>query len=157
MKFTRLLWLENMAEEVVKIKGLKELEKRLKALPKNVAGSNLLGKALRKGANVIRDEAKATAPYDPTIEDGVHVRNQIKVRRDPNPKKKGHNEIMYVKPVYTKKYPVYYWRFLEFGTAKMPATRFMTKAFENKKFEALRVFMVSLDKLITKEARKLNK
>ena len=142
---------------MAEILGLAELERRLKKLPKEVAGKNLLGRALRKAANVIRDDARNRAPYDASIQDDVHIRDQIKVRRDPNPMRKGHNEIMYVKPFFTKKYPVFYWRFLEFGTSKMPATRFMTKAFENTKFEALDTFKIELGKIIKREAKKLNK
>ena len=64
----------------VEILGLKELERRLKALPKEVAGKNLLGRALRKSANIIRDDARANAPVDTGI-----LRDSIKVRREPNP------------------------------------------------------------------------
>jgi len=152
---------------MAEVLGLKELERRLKALGTEVAGKNLLGKALRKGANIIRDQAKINAPYDPKPnepkdKDGnrgeiTHIRDQIKVRRDPNPQLQGKNEIMYVKPFYTKKKNVAYWWFNEFGSAKTKATRFMTKAFESKKLSALEAFKIDLAKQIKREAKKLSK
>jgi len=142
---------------MAEILGLKELERRLKALGKEVAGKNLLGKALRKGANIIRDEAKANSPYDPNIKDDIHIKDNIKVRRDPNPKKSGKSEIMYVKPFYTKKKNAWYWWLHEFGSVKTKGTRFMTKSFESKKNQALEAFQIDLGKQIEREAKKLSK
>jgi HK97 gp10 family phage protein len=143
----------------VEILGLKELERRLKALPKEISGKNLLGKALRKGANLMRDDAKNRVPFGKGEgnDDDVHIRDHIKVRRDPRPDMQGKNEIMYVKPFATKKFPVYYWRFLEFGTTKMPAIRFLTKAFESQKQDAVRAFQIDLGKSIVRETKKLQK
>jgi len=152
---------------MAEILGLRELERRLKALGDEVAGKNLLGKALRKGANIIRDKAKENAPFDPNPNEKrdkngnrlelTHIRDQIKVRRDSNPKAKGKNEIMYIKPFYTNKKDVSYWWFHEFGSIKTKGTRFMTRAFEAKKQDALKAFQLDLGKQIEREAKKLNK
>lgn len=143
-----------MAERV-EVLGLKELDRKLRALAKET-DKNLLSPALRKAANVIRDQAKDNVPFDPKP-DGVHVRDQIKVRRDPNPQLSGSNEIMYVKPVATKKFPVYYWRHIEFGTVKMRGRRYMTNAYDSKKRQAVTEFMQSLGKAIIRETKKINR
>jgi len=102
---------------------------------------------------VIRDQAIENAPRDPTPDD-INIEDEIKVRRDPNPKLQGQNEIMYVKPF---KKNVFYWRFVELGTIKQPGQRFLTKAYDQKKMEAVRAFMENLSKAIIRETKKLSK
>lgn len=143
-----------MAEQV-QVLGLKELDRKIRELTAQTK-KNYLAPALRKAANVIRDQAQANAPVDPTP-DGVHIKDTIKVRRDPNPKQKGSNEIMYVKPFPTKKFPTYYWRFVEFGTVKQSAQRPLTRAYDTKKMEAVKQFMESLSTAIIRETKKLSK
>jgi len=144
-----------MAKETVQILGLKELDKKVRELTK-ATGKNFLSPALRKAANVIRDQAIQNAPRDETP-DNIHIKDALKVRRDSNPQAEGKNEIMYVKPFKTKKLPVYYWRFVEFGTVKQKGQRFLTKAYDSKKKEAVRVFMESLGKAIIRETKKLER
>ncbi len=145
-----------MAKESVQITGLKELDKKVRELTA-ATGKNFLSPALRKAANVIRDQAKENAPYDSKIPDGIHIRDAIKVRRDTNPKQKGVNEIMYVKPFKSKKHPVFYWSKVEFGTVKQKGQRFMTKAYDSQKMHAVKVFMESLGKAIIRETKKLER
>lgn len=144
-----------MAKETVQVLGLKELDKKIRELTE-ATGKNFLSPALRKAANVIRDQAINNAPMDKTP-DGVHIKDALKVRRDSNPKQKGHNEIMYVKPFKTKKLPVYYWRFVEFGTVNQKGQRFLTKAYDAKKREAVKEFMDYLGKAIIRETKKLER
>ena len=150
----------------VQIHGLRELELRLKALGKEA--DKLLAKSLRKGANVIKNQAIINAPFDPEPNEkrdkktGIrgekaHIKESIKVRRDPNPKLSGKSEIMYIKPFYTKKKSVSYWWFLELGSINTPATRFLTRAYEAKKMEAVEVLKEDLGKQIEGVARRLNK
>ncbi|MCW8960201.1 MAG: HK97 gp10 family phage protein [Ignavibacteriaceae bacterium] len=141
--------------ESVKVEGLKELDRKIRELTK-ATGKNLLAPALRKAANVIRDQAIQNAPRDSTP-DNIHIKDALKVRRDPDPQAKGSNEIMYVKPFKTKKLPVYYWRFVEFGTVKQKGQRFLTKAYDAKKREAVKVFMQSLGQAVIRETKKLSK
>jgi|18_taG_2_1085343.scaffolds.fasta_scaffold00622_10 HK97 gp10 family phage protein len=136
----------------VEILGLKELDRKIRQLTR-ATGKNFLSPALRKGANVIRDQAIENAPRDPTPDD-INIEDEIKVRRDPNPKLQGQNEIMYVKPF---KKNVFYWRFVELGTIKQPGQRFLTKAYDQKKMEAVRAFMENLSKAIIRETKKLSK
>ena len=138
----------------VEIFGLKELDRKVRELTK-ATGKNFLSPALRKAANVIRDQAKELVPRG--NDDDLETYDMIKVRRDSNPMQKGENEIMYVKPFATKKFPVYYWRFVEFGTVKQTGQRFLTRAYDSKKKEAVVEFMKSLSTAIIRETKKLNK
>lgn len=141
-----------MAKETVQVLGLKELDKAVRELTK-ATGKNLLSPALRKAANVIRDQAIENAPKDSTPDD-THVKDEIKVRRDPNPKLDGKNEIMYIKPF---KRNVWYWRMVELGTVKQKGQRFMTKAYDERKREAVKVFMEHLGKAVIRETKKLQR
>ena len=146
--------------ERVQILGLKEMDRKIRELTK-ITGKNLLAPALRKAANVIRDQAIRNAPTDPTP-DGVHLKNDIKVRRDGDPKSKGHNEIMYVRPFHKKRKSkdgksTYYWHMVEFGTVNQPGQRFLTKAYNQKKTVAVNAFVSALSKTIIRETKRLKK
>ena len=143
-----------MAKETVQITGLKELDRKVRELTE-ATGKNFLSPALRKAANVIRDKARDLAPRG--NDDEVKTYEQIKVRRDPDPMAKGANEIMYVKPFATKRFPVYYWRFVEFGTVKQPAQRFLTRAYDADKLKSVKVFKEALAKAVIRETKKLHK
>lgn len=57
----------------VQVKGLKELDKFLQQLPAKVE-KNILRSALRAGANVVKEEAKARVPVDSgLLRDGLKV------------------------------------------------------------------------------------
>ena len=158
-----------MAKQTVQILGLKELDKKVRELTK-ATGKNFLAPALRKAANVIRDQARQIVVVDPTP-DNVHIRDDIKVRRDPDPKAQGKNEIMYVKPWHKKRkvkvkgvkgkqkndQSTYYWRFVELGTVNMRGQRFMTRAYDMKKLAAVVAFKTALAKKIILETKRLNK
>lgn len=141
-----------MAERV-QVLGLKELDRAVRELAKQT-DKNLLAPALRKAANVIRDQARNNAPRSFGGGGVKHIREEIKVRRDPNPKLQGSNEIMYVKPFHKD---VYYWRFVEFGTVNQKGQRFLTKAYDSKKTEAVKQFMQSLSTAIIRETKKINR
>ncbi|NCQ29162.1 MAG: hypothetical protein GW802_17310, partial [Armatimonadetes bacterium] len=49
------------------------------------------------------------------------------------------------------------WRFIEFGTSKMPAKPFLRPAFEGQKENAVKAIGAKLDERIQKHARDLNK
>ncbi|QXE85968.1 HK97 gp10 family phage protein [Geomonas nitrogeniifigens] len=139
----------------IEIKGLAELEKRLQALPDKLA-KNVLTRALRAGAAVFRDEAKRIAPKDT----GEMARDiMLKKPRKGN----GLEYQVYVRSgkksrMAGKKRNVdrdsFYWRFVEFGTAKMAAKPFMRPAFEAKRQEAIEKVRESLAANIDKELSK---
>lgn len=156
-----------MASQPVQILGLKELDKKLRELAKKT-NKNLLAPALRKAANVIKNQAIQNVPVDPTP-DNVHIRDSIKVRRDPDPQSKGQNEIMYVRPFHKKRKKgkkgqktkdntsTYYWRFVELGTVNQKGQRFLTKAYDQKKRAAVKEFSIALSKAVILETKRLKK
>lgn len=98
----------------IEIHGLAELQRRLKALPKEMQEGNnspvWLG--LRWAGNVIRDKAKALAPVDTGA-----LRDSIRTRKRPkkiNKIRNNDNPAMQVVPY--KKQHIAYWN--EFGTGK---------------------------------------
>ncbi len=157
-----------MAE--TKIDGLDNLVSNLLKFQKSFNG-NVMAKALRKGANVIKNDAKSRAPYDAITPDGVHIRDDIKIRRDPNPRQHGFNEIMYIRPYgksvklenknrkkdgkSKKKSSSSYYHIIEFGTARIKGARFMTKAWESQKDRALKVVISELVKDVDKQVAKI--
>lgn len=141
----------------VEVKGLRELGEALKALPAEIAskGGGPLSRALRASANVIRDEARTLAPVDLIDDDGVHLRDSIKVQRDPKPGNVTERMVVKVRFKRGDKVPRNYMRFLEFGTELQPAQPFLRPAFDAKKDEALQVFVGQLSKGIAAAARKV--
>lgn len=134
------------------VSGLDEVVKNLKALPIELAGKN--GGPVRvmlfNLAKYVRDLARGFVPIGPGI--GGHLRDQVIMKRDPNPHAIDDASERYIVTVKyrAKKYrnnrfnrrvgrvgqsyqhfgDYYYWRFLEFGTSKMEAHSFLRKAFE---------------------------
>jgi len=160
----------------VEIRGLKELGERLKALPNEIAGKNggpLLA-ALRKMGREIQADAKRRVPVDTGT-----LRENIIVTRDRDPKKYGMTEVVHVTVRYKakgykdnkgnrrskrvgKKYrdygPLFYAKFLEFGTVKDPQGKpFMRPAFEGQKAGLPEMFKKELTAAIDRAVRKLNR
>lgn len=126
-----------MAGDVtVEVKGLKELAEALQGLPGKVRGK-ALGAAVKTGADLVRDQARASVAVDTGI-----VQKSIVAYR-----KRGSTQdnISYEVGVTQKKrykkgkktYPPYYWRYLEFGTVKAAAKPFLRNAFTIRSGEAL--------------------
>ncbi|PWD85804.1 HK97-gp10 family putative phage morphogenesis protein [Ignatzschineria cameli] len=141
-----------------RITGIKELKEKLKSVSDDMINKGGRS-ALRSAANVIRKEAKERAerlddPNTPErIADNVVVRWDRKTfRKTGNPafkvgilggakkdsKKKGRGG------------DTFYWRFLEFGTAKMPAKPFMRPAIDTKQKEAIDKFVEAYKKQLDK-------
>lgn len=165
---------------VRKIEGLDELVETLKNLPKAIVGKNggPVRSALYRAAKKLRDEARARAPYN---EEGVgkHLRDQIILKRDPNPRAIDNAAERYIVAVKykQKKYAnnrrnrrtgrvgktyyqfgdFYYWRHLEFGTSKMAPRPFLRPAFEANKDSLSALVRDGLAKAIAVEVRKLAK
>lgn len=154
-----------MAEEV-KIHGLNDVRKALRALPKEIRNRELQ-KALRPGANVIRNTARAMAPrgvgfyrrlrgkpwahYAGTLQNSIVVRaEKKKYKRDAARLKVGvlHNNR-------DPNVGAWYWRFVEFGTSKMAARPFMVPAFETAKYTANRLIQDALLKGVQRQAKQV--
>lgn len=158
-----------MADEV-QLTGMAELRATLERLPGHL-GEKVIRAALRAGAQVIRKDAQSRAPElqepDPRRKRGTLKKN-ITVRRSKTDK---YGVFVGVKPLSKKQIATFkkaggkkgannpddpfYWWFVEFGTSKMPATRFLREAFESQKFAALRRFEEFSKRRMVKEANKL--
>jgi HK97 gp10 family phage protein len=162
------------------IEGLAGLLDALKALPAEVVSKSggPVKTAMRKAANVIRDEARRRVAYDAS-KPGPHVRDNIVSQRDSHPERIGLQGERYRVGVrggaksyantrrnrqkgrtgkkYTTVGTTYWWRFLEFGTEKMHAKPFLRPAFESKRDEALAVIVSELTDGIAKAAAKVKR
>ena len=130
-----------MAGDVVRIEGLDEFKRKLAEVPKAMR-KRVLRTALAAGAREVRDVAKRNAPTlslgsalkapyrkPNTIKQAIRVRTSKADRRagdvgvfvNVRPAKAGQRGA---------KNPndPFYWRFLEFGTKKMPARPFLQRA-----------------------------
>ena len=143
-----------------KITGLDELKKNLKKVSDDIAYKGGRS-ALRSAANVIRKEAKLRAEKldDPTTPEKIADNLVVRWDRE-NFKKTGNPSFMVgvqggAKGKAKRKGKggdTFYWRFLEFGTAKMAAKPFMRPAMDAKQQEAVDKFVEAykhqLDKLM---------
>jgi len=135
--------------------GFAEMAKRLRDLGPKV-GRKHLRAATSKGAAVIKKKARELAPVDTG-----EMRKDIQQKRV---KTAGDHIASF--SVYTRSgkrsrlsgkarnvdKDSFYWKFQEFGTAKMPAQPFMRPAFESEKENAVDEIGAELDKRIQKEA-----
>lgn len=145
-----------MAE--IQISGLSELGEALKQFPVKL-GQKYLRKATFAAASVIKDDAIGRAP----IRTGA-LRDHIAVFKRPSDGDTAHYAIgvrgikltrklkrvaKYLRQIAGVKHldisgDLYYWRFLEFGTSKMPAHPFLRPAFEAQKENAIERFRAAL-------------
>lgn len=151
----------------VNVQGLAEIERKLKLLPERV-GNNAMRRALRKGANVIRDAARANAKRidDPetremiwkniAVAGGGRRREKqaggpmmrVGVRGGARPLKKGTDTGL----------PggnTTHWRFVEFGTGQARAQPFIRPAAASSAGAAYQAFAAAAPAELDKELRKL--
>ena len=130
-----------MAGDVVRIEGLDNLKRKLAEVPKAMR-KRVLRNALAAGAREVRDVAKRNAPVltlgtslkAPYRKPGT-VKQAIRVRTSKADRRAGDVGVFVnVRPAKAgqrgAKNPndPFYWRFLEFGTKKMPARPFLQRA-----------------------------
>ena len=156
----------------VKLTGLKELEKALEQLPKEIQ-SRPLRSAVSAAAKVIVDDVKARVPVGETgnLKTAVY---RYRSRRNSSTGRETffvgirQGKAQYKDTAYNRRRgrvgktyktagEAYYWRFLEFGTAKMQAKPFLRPAFEANKSKAVEVMKDRLGKAIQSQAKKLAK
>lgn len=158
------------ADFEVTLTGVEELKAALRGLPEKLRRRVLLG-ALRRAGQVISREAKILAPIlavpTRTRTPGT-VRKRISVRASKFARQQGDVGVFVgVRPIRgsaqvkrlgkaSAKNPndPYYWRFLEFGTKKMPRRPFLTPAASSKANEAIATFMREVVPQIDKLNRK---
>src|SRR5690606_16292460 len=158
----------------VDVKGLAEIERKLKLLPQRL-GQNAMRRALRKGANVIRDAARANAKRIDDPETREQIWENIAVASGGSRRERSAGGPMMRVGVlggaknYRNKSGTYhvggsknnpggdtwYWRLLEFGTSNMAAQPFMRPAAREAAVPALNAIAAAMEKEVDKELRKL--
>ncbi len=143
--------------------GFKELAAALRELPQRVA-KNGLRAAVGAGAAVIRKGARARAPKD-----SGEMAKDIMIKRERDTPGGDTFAARYSVFVLSgkksrlkgKKRNVqrdsYYWKFVEFGTSKMPAQPFMRPTYEAEKEDAVAAIGEKLDQRIQAVARELHR
>lgn len=160
-----------MGSLTVKIEGLSQLQQAMQALGKKTS-NRIAAKAMRKGGAIIRDKARANVPVlkesTPYRKAGTlkkAIQSRTKVGKDGKTQ-----TYVWVKGLSTKQVlkfkgktgksgafnprDPFYWRFVEFGTSKMPARPFMRTAFAAEKERATSEIITTLRDEILKEASK---
>lgn len=130
-----------MTDFTVKIEGLEEVQRKLKLLPERL-GNRALRRALRRGANVVRDAARNNAKRidDPETREMIH--KNIAVAGGGRRREKAAGGPMMRVGVRGGARPTSgdngtpggnttHWRFQEFGTSKAKAQPFMRPAAAN--------------------------
>lgn len=157
---------------LVKIDGLKELQNALEQLPKEIQGRPLRS-AVSAAAKVVVDDVKTRVPVGETgnLKTAVY---RYRSRRNSATGRETffvgirQGKAQYKDTAYNRRKgrvgksyktagEAYYWRFLEFGTAKMQARPFLRPAFEAQKSRAVEVMKERLGKAIQTQAKKLAK
>lgn len=145
--------------EVITVRGLRELQAAMRALPKRL-DRRILNAALMAGARPMVKAAKAKVPVDTaalksgiratpvrpkqhtaTVHVGIGRARQSKAERA-----KG-----------AKKYTPWYGFLVEFGTSKMSARPFLRPAFETTKQAAVEIIKAAIGRRIEIEAAKLKR
>lgn len=154
-----------MSSVTIHVDGLRELERKLLDLPDKV-NRRVLAKAVSNGAALVRDEMRTLAPlYTGPVSTGhpppgtlkkavfmSHSRTShlgyeafvVGVRHGKQRQHVGKGD---------KNMDAYYFRFVEFGTVKMPARPFMRPAFDHKKAAALEAIKTGLAEGIAAAAK----
>jgi HK97 gp10 family phage protein len=161
----------------VRIHGLTGIEAKIKLLNKRLA-KKVLSKALTKGARPIVARARSLVPVDTgfikraigararrnpdgarrdvgvlsDIKGGGLSRSNARASKSPI-KRRGKSKSSGLQGF--KNSPTFYWRFLEFGTARMSAKPFLRPAFEGTKFDADAIIRREILIGIEQEVRKL--
>jgi len=161
--------------ETVKVEGLDELRIRLHALADELGpkANGPLLTALRRMGTVIQKDAQSRV----AVKTGTLRDNIITARLPKRARKNGEEGVQVTVRANAKKYkdnarnrrlgrvggdykaygPLFYARFLEFGTSHQPATPFLTPAFEANKAMLPEMFRSALSKSIDEAVKKIAK
>ena len=156
-----------MNEVTFKINGLDGIEKKLKELPDKFAYRGMR-RALRRGANVIRDHARSNAKRldDPATREQISKNIAVAGGGRKREKQAG-GPMMRVGVMGGARFnssadglpggnTTGYWRLLEFGTSKMRAQPFMRNAIVSGAEPAIGAVASAAQVELDKELRKLN-
>lgn len=143
-----------MAENLVRIEGLQELQRKLLELPRKIAGRSMRS-ALMSGAKPIKVRARQLVPKDTGFleeaiiqypvkrseheyTDQVRVGVRKRVRKGAKLSKRYKAALGRARRRSSRQQSTTpkYWRYLEFGTSRMGARPFLRPAFEREKLGA---------------------
>ena len=159
----------------VNIEGLDEVQEKLKRLGNPRLMKNAVRRSARKAMAIVRDAARAAAKVidDPNTPEKIHKEIVVQLGKSRNPSEvnikvgvRGGARIPYtnnddnrrsgrIGKSYQLEGKVFYWRFLEFGTSRQPATPFMRPALQNNIQAVTNSFAENFNKEIDKELAKL--
>ncbi|MFC1121885.1 HK97-gp10 family putative phage morphogenesis protein [Pasteurella multocida] len=160
-----------MANVTVKVNGLSELQQAMQNLGRKTS-NRIAVKAMRNGGAIVRDKARQNAPV---LKENVPHRRAGTLKKAISARTKVNrggktNTYIWVKGLSTKQVlkfkdktgkagaynpkDPFYWRFLEFGTSKMPARPFLRPAFQQSKNQAAKAIIETLHKEIVKEGNR---
>lgn len=158
----------------VKVEGIEQLSARFKALSVGMRNKGVRA-AMRKGANVVRDAAKAAARAIDRPETPLSIEKNIAVQFNGRLQKrtgdigfrvgvrggakqyadtKANRRSGKVGSSYTTGGTTFYWRFIEFGTSKMRARPFLRPAIENNAEKVMGVIVAEMNKQLDRFAKK---
>lgn len=154
----------------VRIEGLEEVQRKLKLLPERL-GRNAMRRALRRGANIIRDQARTNARAIDDPETRENIARNIAVRGMSRRQERAGKFIgMKVGVLGGARSKVKgsaltgkggpggdtrHWRFLEFGTSRMPAQPFMRPSMANSAAKVFQEISGHMSEQLDKELDKL--
>ena len=156
-----------MADQV-RLHGMDQLRRNLKKLPREIADREL-NKALRAGGQPILAMAKALVPIGASSfvrklrgKEWAHLRGTLQTNIVMRAEKKRFRldrarQRIGVLVDRSKPDTPFYWRFIEFGTSKMPAKSFLVPAFETMKGAANNIIIRKLREGVFRQAAKLRK
>lgn len=164
-----------MAGVEVKFDGVEELSRRMKLIADSKTAKRIARKAARQAMNIVRDAARNAAksiddPETPkkifkeiVVQGGkTRDRNSIVIRvgirggaKIPYTNNAQNRRSGRVGKTYQTDGRVFYWRFLEFGTSRQPATPFMRPALANNVQKVTDTFSQSFSAELDKEIAKL--
>ncbi|MBM3114553.1 HK97-gp10 family putative phage morphogenesis protein [Jeongeupia naejangsanensis] len=149
---------------MARMQGLDALSRKLRLLPKQVQNKQVK-RSLSAGARELITAIKAAAPEDTglmktqIVQFRVPQQNKVQVGISSRLKRLKSERTRQKADARNKyrpaNYGAYYWRFVEFGTSRMPAKPFIRPTFDAKKTGIARRIIVELEKGIETEARKL--
>lgn len=140
------------------IEGLDEIVRNMQAIAKDLKGDPLRA-SLRKGLNVIRDEARANAPRGETGRLAPAI-NTRPLPADEVPSNSTDGQELFVASSRLKKKDdpgnAWYWHFVEFGTDKWPSgSPFLAPAFDSKRQAAMDAFIDEMRKQLEKNVKRI--
>lgn len=147
------------------VEGLAELDRKLRLLPQRI-GVNATRRALRKGANVIRDQARVNAKQIDDPQTREQITKNIAVQSGGKRREKAAGgPMMRVGVMGGARHKsgdiglpggnTTHWRWVEFGTSTVRARPFMRNAMNSKAGEALNAIAADMDVQYNKELDKL--